>query len=99
MTSSVEGDVISYLPWISIISKNVELVLFDFVFYKECTLLLIKCNYSRSCSQDFHFSGFNIYSQPSRPYFLDHFRSTTLREWTVYFSQKGHLFCRATPND
>ena len=48
----------SSLPWISIISKNIELVLFDFVFYKESTLLLIKCNYSRSCSQDFHFSGF-----------------------------------------
>ena len=38
----------SSLPWISIIGKNIELVLFDFVFYKESTLLLIKCNNSET---------------------------------------------------
>ena len=34
------------LPWIGIIGKNVQLILFDLVFDEERTFLLIECNNS-----------------------------------------------------
>ena len=34
------------IPWIGIIGKNVQLILFDLVFDEERTFLLIECNNS-----------------------------------------------------